>query len=110
MQSMSLLDPPGILAGRGVDGVHVNHWHLLEQDLSLALDQLARLAVEAGALKEEAVDVDTLGGRVMDVFPREPGHQVLQIIIEKSFKLHRNISLGFKCSRVFCVSPGTEFG
>ena len=99
MRSISLFDPPGILAGRGVDGVHVDHWHLLKQDLGLALDQLARLAVEAGALEEEAVDVDTLGRSIMDVFPREPGHQVLQIIIEKSFKLHRNSSV-----HVFVVS------
>ena len=76
MRSRLLLDPdpPGVLAGGGVDGVHVDHRHLLEQDLGLALDQLARLAVEAGALEEEAVDVDTLGRGVMDVFPGEPGH------------------------------------
>ena len=76
MRSRLLLDPdpPGVLAGGGVDGVHVNHRHLLEQDLGLALDQLARLAVEAGALEEEAVDVNTFGRGVMNVFPGEPGH------------------------------------
>ena len=50
----------GVLAGGGVDGVHVDHRHLLEQDLGLALHQLAGLAVQTGALQEEAVYVDSL--------------------------------------------------
>ena len=69
---------PSILSSRGVDGVHVDDWHLLEQNLGLALHQLARLPVEARPLQEQSVDVDTFWGSVMDVFPRKSSHEILK--------------------------------
>ena len=68
---------PRILSRRCVDGVHVDHRHLLEQDLSLALHQLPRLPVEAGALQEQSVYVDSLRRGVMDVLPGESCDEVL---------------------------------
>ena len=61
-----------------VDGVYVDDRHLLVQNFRPRLDQLPRLSVEAGALQEEPVDVDALGGRVVDVFLGKAGHEVLK--------------------------------
>ena len=68
----------GVLAGGGVDGVHVDHRHLLEQDFSLALYQLPRLPVQAGSLQEEPVYVDTLRWGVVDVLPGESCDEILR--------------------------------
>ncbi len=43
----------GVLPGGGVDGVDVDDRHLLVQHLGAGLHELAGLAVQAGALKEE---------------------------------------------------------
>ena len=69
---------PRVLPSRGVDGVHVDHRHLLEQDFSLALDQLPRLPVQAGSLQEEPVNVDTLRWGVVDVLPGESCDEILR--------------------------------
>ncbi len=46
--------------------------------LRFGFDQFAGFPVEAGPLQEEAVDVDTLGRRVVDVLTWKPRHQVLR--------------------------------
>lgn len=42
-----------VFAGGGVDGIDVNHRHLLVKDLGPRLDQLAGLSVQAGPLEEQ---------------------------------------------------------
>lgn len=58
--------------------VHPDHGHHLEEDFGLGVDQLAAAAVPAGSLQVEAVDVDTLGGRLRDVVLHPAGHLVAQ--------------------------------
>ena len=61
----------------GVLGVDVDDGHDLEEDLVLGLDQLAAAPVPAGPLQEQAVDVDALGRRVVDVILHVLRHVVL---------------------------------
>ena len=42
-----------VLASRRVDGINVNHRHLLVQDLGPRLDQLASLSVQTGAFQKQ---------------------------------------------------------
>ena len=61
----------------GVDGVDINHRHLLVENFRPGLHQFARLPVQTGALQEQSVDVNPLGWRVVNVLLGEPRHQVL---------------------------------
>ena len=49
----------------------------VDTHLWFGLDQFSGLAVERGALEEEAVHVDALGRRLVDLLVREAGHRVL---------------------------------
>ena len=44
----------GVFACCCVDGVDVNHWHLLVQDLGPRLHELASLSVQAGAFQKQS--------------------------------------------------------
>ena len=71
------LEHPGILAGRAADGVDVDDGHLLVQHFGPGLDQFASLLVQRRSLQEEAMDVDSLWRRVVDVVLGELDDQVL---------------------------------
>ena len=71
------LEQPAVLPGRRVDGVDVDHRHLLVEHLASCLQQLSRLPIKTRTLKEEPVDVNSFGWRVVDIVLTEPGDWVL---------------------------------